>query len=80
MSTSCFVRPSAICSGMVLLGLALLVQSGLAAADAWDAAKTRHTWTWFALSEAQADAEARRQGGDHHGVSRRSHRWARGYA
>lgn len=63
MSTSCFVRPSAICSGMVLLGLALLVQSGLAAADAWDAAKTRHTWTWFALSEAQADAEARHQGG-----------------
>lgn len=48
---------------MLLLGLSLFMRPGLSAADAWDTAKARHTWTWFALSEAQAAAEARRQGG-----------------
>ncbi len=53
---------SGVLSGMVLLLLSQLAPSGLTAADAWDTAKARHGWTWFALSDAQASAEARRQG------------------
>lgn len=63
MSTFRCVRFPALFSGVLFLGLVLLVQSGLSAADAWDTAKARHTWTWFALSEAQASAEALRQSG-----------------
>jgi hypothetical protein len=53
--------------GLMLFLLSQLVLSQLAAAkltaaDAWDTAKARHSWTWFALTEAQAEAEARRQG------------------
>lgn len=54
---------SAVRSCLLILGLSLLMWTGLSAADAWDTAKARHSWTWFALSEAQAGEEARRQGG-----------------
>lgn len=56
-------RPAAILSCLLVLGLSLIMWPGLTAADAWDTAKARHTWAWFALSEAQAVAEAQRQGG-----------------
>ena len=46
----------------ILLGL-LAPSCHLGAADAWEAAKARHAWTWFALSEAQAVEQARRLGG-----------------
>lgn len=46
----------------ILLGL-LWSSHPLAAADAWEAAKARHAWTWFALGEAQATEQARRLGG-----------------
>lgn len=63
MSIFCPVRPSAVLSYLLVFGLSFFMRPGLSAADAWDTAKARHTWTWFALSEAQAAAEARRQGG-----------------
>lgn len=63
MSTCCPVRPSAVIFSLLVLGLSLFMRPALSAADAWDTAKARHTWTWFALSEAQAVAEARHQNG-----------------
>lgn len=63
MSTICPVRPAAVLSCMLLLGLSLFMRPSLSAADAWDTAKARHTWTWFALNEAQAAAEVHRLGG-----------------
>ena len=39
----------------------LLGHSHLGAADHIEAAKVRHTWTWFGLNEVQAQAEANRQ-------------------
>lgn len=63
MSTFCAVRPATLLICMLVVGLSLFMRPGLSAADAWDTAKARHTWTWFALSEAQVVAEARRQGG-----------------
>lgn len=63
MSTCRAVRPSVLFFCMLVFGLSFSLRPGLTAADVWETAKAKHAWTWFALNEAQAAAEARRQGG-----------------
>jgi hypothetical protein len=56
-------RASVILTGIWILALSFLVHPGLIAADAWDAAKARHVWAWFRLSEVQARDKAQSQCG-----------------